>query len=185
MAYTLFLDNSNVFIEGQHVSAVKKGLARNITDAIRRHIQDHTYRLDFGRLIEITCGYGSKDTVDAKLYGSRPPEQDTVWNMAKEQGFSLNIFDKSYFGKEKQVDTTIVMHMTIDIVQQLDPTNDKIVLVAGDADFIPVVKLAVEKGFSIKVAFWSHASGDLKKAASEFQNLNGHLADLKYWRGKK
>lgn len=184
MAYSLYLDNSNVFIEGQRVSAVKKGMAKNINDAARRKIQDSNYRLDFGRLIEVTCGFESKGSVDAKLYGSRPPEHDSVWKMAEEQGFKLNIFDKSHFGKEKQVDTTIVMHMTMDIIQQLSPSDDKIVLVAGDADFIPVVKMAVEKGFNLKVAFWNHASHELKEAAKEFQNLNGLLNDLSYWRGK-
>lgn len=182
MDYSLYLDNSNVFIEGQKVSAVRKKLATNINDAARRKVVDHAYRLDFGKLIEITCGY--KASVEAKLYGSRPPQQDTVWKMAEEQGFKLNIFDRSYYGKEKQVDTTIVMNMTEDVLTRLDPKNDRIVLVAGDADFIPIVKRAIEKGFHVKVAYWSHASGDLKKSASEFHLLDPHLNDLSYRRGK-
>lgn len=182
MEHTLYLDNSNVFIEGQKVSAVRKKLAKDINEATRKKIYDRTCRLDFGKLVEVTCGFQA--SVDAKLYGSRPPEHDTVWKMAKERGFKLNIFDRSHYGKEKQVDTTIVMHMTEDILINLKPSDDRIVLVSGDADFIPVVKRAVEKGFHIKVAYWNHANHEIKKVASEFQNLNSHLNDLTYQRGK-
>jgi hypothetical protein len=59
MEYTIYLDNSNVFIEGQKVSAVRKGLARDINYAASKKIKDHAYRLDFGKLIQITCGYDS------------------------------------------------------------------------------------------------------------------------------
>jgi len=186
MEYTLYLDNSNVFIEGQKVSAVRKRMAKYVgeKDARGKQIHDTSYRLDFGKLIQITCGFQASVN-KAKLYGSRPPTHDTVWDMAKEKGFELIIFDKSYYGKEKKVDSTIVMNMTEDVLINLDPKTDQIVLIAGDADFIPVVQRAKQKGFSVKVAFWNHASHELKQEASEFQNLDSHLNDLSYYRGKK
>lgn len=183
MEYTIYLDNSNVFIEGQKVSAVRKGLARDINHAANKKIKDHTYRLDFGKLIQITCGYDSLIN-QAKLYGSRPPAQDTVWEMAKQKGFTTAIFDRSRYNKEKQVDTSIVVHMMEDIFA-LEPGTNVIVLVAGDADFVPVVNAAKKKGFTVKVAYWGHASHLLKAAASEFQNLNSFLIDLSYSRGKR
>lgn len=179
----LYLDDSNVFIEGRKVSAVKKGLAQNINDAARRRIADETYRLDFGKLIEITCGYEAVTT--AKFYGSRPPKNDSVWDAAKQHGFELNIFDRSNFGKEKKVDTTIVRDITVDILRNLKPATDEIVLISGDADFVPAVELAKAEGYIFKVAYWSHCSQELKTAATEFQNLNPHLIDLTHYRGKK
>lgn len=179
----LYLDDSNVFIEGKKVSAVRKGLAKDINDAANRKIKDETYRLDFGRLIEITCGYDSVTT--AKFYGSRPPKNDSVWEAAKQHGFQLNIFDRSKYGKEKKVDTTIVRDITVDILRNLKPDTDMIVLVSGDADFAPAVDLAKKEGFHFKVAYWGHCSYELRKIASEFLNLNPHLNDLTHFRGKK
>lgn len=183
MQHTLYMDNSNIWIEGKRVSAVRRGLAKNINEAGRRRISDSTYRLDFGRLIDITCGFGA--LADAKLYGSRPPEHDTVWKAAKEKGFELHIFNRSAYGKEKEVDTSIVMHLTLDLVENLDPASDRIVLVAGDRDFLPVVIEATRRKFHVKVAFWNHANHELKRAASEFQDLNPVLYDLTFSRGKR
>lgn len=179
----LYLDDSNVFIEGKKVSAVRKGLAKNINEATAKKIKDETYRLDFGRLIEITCGYGSVTT--AKFYGSRPPKDDSVWEAAKQHGFQLNIFDRSAFGKEKKVDTTMVRDITVDILRNLKPTTDSIVLISGDADFIPAIDLAKQEGFEFKVAYWGHCSQELRKAATEFLNLSSHINDLTHYRGKK
>lgn len=178
----LYLDDSNVFIEGRKVSAVHKGMAANVNVAASKKISDGAYRLDFGRLIEITCGYNAVTT--AKFYGSRPPKNDSVWAAAKQHGFQLNIFDRSKFGKEKKVDTTIVRDITVDIIRNLKPATDSIVLVSGDADFVPAVDLAKQEGYHVKVAYWDHCSQELKKAASEFQSLNQHLHDLTHYRGK-
>jgi hypothetical protein len=78
--HNLYLDNSNVFIEGQRVYAARqspgKALSRNL---------DKQYRLDFGKLIEITCGYNS-DLGKLMFYGSEPPPTDSVWRVARQHG---------------------------------------------------------------------------------------------------
>ncbi|MGQ4810437.1 hypothetical protein NKDENANG_03903 [Candidatus Entotheonellaceae bacterium PAL068K] len=53
MAEFLYVDNSNVFIEGQRVSAVDKGQAKNMKHAIDEKILDRNYRLDFGKLHKV------------------------------------------------------------------------------------------------------------------------------------
>ncbi len=173
MDHNLYLDNSNVFIEGQRVSAAHKAGGKLTKD------MDTSYRLDFGKLIEITCGY-KVSMGKLMFYGSEPPPTDSVWNAAEAYGFKNNIFQRSKHGKEKMVDTQMTVDIIKDIFTCLKPETDKIIIVAGDADYVPAIRTARDAGFFVKVAYWNHASGEMKKAASEFQNLNGHLFDLTY-----
>ena len=76
-----YVDNSNVFIEGQRVSAVQKGMARTITDAIDRRIIDFDWRLDYGNLHSLLCGERSEIGA-ANLWGS-PPPGDSFWKMVE------------------------------------------------------------------------------------------------------
>lgn len=78
------------------------------------------------------------------------------------------------------VDTQLTVDLMKDIYTELDPTTDRIIIVAGDADYVPAILAARDRGFHVKVAFWQHASATIKKAASEFMPLNGHLRDLTY-----
>ena len=55
ISYT-YVDNSNVFIEAQRVSAVAKGMAVDLYDAIDRRVFDFSYKLDYGKLYEYLCG---------------------------------------------------------------------------------------------------------------------------------
>ncbi len=80
------------------------------------------------------------------------------------------------------VDTQLTVDLIKDVYTELDPATDRIIIVAGDADYVPAIVAARERGFHVKVAFWQHASGAIKKAASEFQPLNGHLKDLTHKR---
>jgi uncharacterized LabA/DUF88 family protein len=176
MDHNLYMDNSNVWIEGQRVSAAKRGPTKQLTRDL-----DRSYRIDFGRLIEITCGY---DASLGKLmfYGSEPPPTDTVWQSARDHGFRDRIFQRSKHRKEKMVDTQLTVDLIQDIHTELDPTTDRIIIVAGDADYVPAINAARAKGFYVRVAFWNHASGLIKKAGSEFQSLNPHMRDLTYKR---
>jgi hypothetical protein len=175
MDHNLYLDNSNVFIEGQRVFAARNTKGRVTADL------DKEYRLDFGKLIEITCGFKA-DLGKLMFYGSEPPPSDTVWKAAKQYGFKNKIFQRSRHNKEKMVDTQLTVDLMTDIYTTLNPSTDRIIIVAGDADFVPAIKAARDKGFHVKVAFWGHASAAIKKAASEFMPLNGHLTDLTHRR---
>ena len=52
----LYVDNSNVWIEGMHAAAVQAGLAPDIWTAQREKICDYGWKLDFGRLYEFAGG---------------------------------------------------------------------------------------------------------------------------------
>ena len=50
MALFVYVDNSNVQIEGQRVSAVKMGKAPDINTAMSNGVLDKSWGVDFGRL---------------------------------------------------------------------------------------------------------------------------------------
>ena len=52
----IYVDNSNLFIEGQRTSAVKQKHAATIVDAMNKGILNFSWNLDYGSLYEIVCG---------------------------------------------------------------------------------------------------------------------------------
>jgi uncharacterized LabA/DUF88 family protein len=167
LTYT-YVDNSNLFIEGQRLSAVNKKMALDLDDAIARQIFDTSWNVEYGKLHEFLCGDKS-EVGAAKLWGSIPPE-DSFWQMVKKKGWHVETFPRS-FGKERKVDPAIAYHLGKDGAK-LDPAKAQITLVAGDKDFVPVVQDLVKEKFKVCVAFWDHAAQELQDAASEFFSLN-------------
>ena len=175
LTYT-YVDNSNVFIEGQRVSAVKKGLAANIVDAMNRKIVDFSWNIDYGKLHELVCG--DNNTIGcAKLWGSIPPS-DQFWQMVERKGFKHVKYEKNFAGKEKKVDVAIAHQMTKDAYTIIDKATSEITLVSGDKDFCPVVEDLVGEGFNVCVVFWDHAAQELKDCATKFVSLNQWLDHL-------
>src|SRR5260370_37613480 len=86
MADFIYVDNSNLFIEGKRVSAVARGLAMNIYEAMNNRILDYDYTLSFGRLHEFVAGTDKAQIARAVLFGSRPPPNDSIWKYAKSAG---------------------------------------------------------------------------------------------------
>lgn len=119
MSDWIYVDNSNVFIEGQRVSAVSKGMALNIYDALDNRILDVTYRMSFGKLYSFVAGDDRATTARAMLFGSRPPESDAIWGMAKRAGFEVVTHDRNVANKEKKIDTGIVAALTRDAYPSL------------------------------------------------------------------
>jgi len=175
----LYVDNSNIAIEAMHMSAVAKGLAASITEAQQKDITDRSYKLDFGRLLEFAGGEKSQ-IGRAVLYGSRPPPNDSVWNAAKRKGFEVVVHDRSLWtGKEKKIDTNVVTDIVTDSFDKMKPATDEITLVAGDADYVPMVESLRKRGFRVDACFWEHASGELRRAVTKFIALNPFLDHLR------
>ncbi len=178
MAEFVYVDNSNVFIEGQRDSAVSKGMAMNIYDAITNRVLDFSYRLDFGKLHTFAAGNDPSKIARAMLFGSRPPKNDSLWDLAKSAGFEVVVEDRNLSNKEKKIDTGIVAAMTRDAYTKAKKDKDVITLVAGDGDYVPAIKQLKDDGYTVEVVFWNHASGDLKKACSRFVSLDKFLSHL-------
>jgi len=174
----IYVDNSNLFIEGRRASAVAKGMARNIVDAMNGNIIDVSYTIDFGKLHMFVAGSDEAKIARAALFGSRPPPNDSIWKFAERAGFEVILADRNFQNREKKVDTGITAAMIRDALKFADPRNDVITLVAGDGDFVPAIETLKGEGFAVDLVFWDHASGELKKAASKFISLNPHLSLL-------
>jgi uncharacterized LabA/DUF88 family protein len=180
----IYVDNSNLYIEGRRVSAVAQKLAPNINQAMRDGIFDHGYTISFGKLHEFLCGKDKKDIGRVALFGSRPPPNDGIWQIAKRAGFELHLEDRNYANKEKKIDTGIATLITKDAYKsdgykKGKPDQELFVLVAGDSDYVPTVKALQEDNFKVEVVFWNHAARELKEAASRFIGLDKYLENLR------
>ncbi|MDP1549011.1 MAG: NYN domain-containing protein [Nitrosomonas sp.] len=180
MAELVYVDNSNVFIEGKKAKAVESGLAMNIYDAMSNRILEQSYKIDFGKLHDFIAGTDKREIKRCMLFGSRPPSSDTIWDIARRAGFEVITEDRNVANKEKKIDTGIVAAMTKDAYTITKKETDIITLVAGDADFVPSVRMLVEDGFNVEVVFWGHAAQELKDACSKFIDLNSNLNHLSY-----
>jgi hypothetical protein len=140
-----YIDNSNFYIEGCRVSAVQKGMAKNIYEAMDQLIVDHTWNPDYGKPYEFICG---QDAV-ARLWGS-PPPGDTFWNMLHKKGFNPTVYEKNFSNKETKVDVAIAARMTKDAYTIVDNTKDELLLLAGDSDYLPVVSDLTSEGLKSK-----------------------------------
>ena len=69
------------------------------------------------------------------------------------QGFTVNIFDRDIKShREKEVDTQLTISAT-EIIISNDP--GVLVLIAGDRDYKPLVKLALQHNWLVETWFWS------------------------------
>lgn len=159
----IFVDNSNLWIEGKKVSG------RRSKPSVP---SNRFYRVDYGRLLQYVLDDRELAAVP-KLYGSEPPPNDSVWNMIRSKGFDVKVFKRNIFNKEKGVD----MRMGLDIGKLVLTTKPKatVAIVAGDADFIQAVDDAHAEGWKVEVWYWSNAAGDLKKCVDRFESLDKAL----------
>lgn len=180
----IYVDNSNLYIEGRRVSAVAQGLAPNIVQAMNGGIFDHGYTISFGKLHEFLCGSDKRQIKRVALFGSRPPPNDGIWLYAKKAGFELHLEDRNYANKEKKIDTGIATLLTkdaykSDAYKRGVPAEDTFVLVAGDSDYVPTINELKADGFRIEVVFWNHAARELREVATTFIGLDNYLDNLR------
>ena len=156
----LFVDNSNVKIEGGRLSYAKR------FNNGRRGLQvDEKYEIDWGKYLHLVKSRGNRLLAQVPtLYGSRPPPDDSVWQEIRKEGFDVRLFDRNIRDKEKGVD----MEMGMDVVERLFEVNppETIVIAAGDADFKGIVERAKKRGWNVEVWFWGNAAHDMQVATT-------------------
>lgn len=176
MGNFLYVDNSNIWIEGMHVAAVASGLAPDIITAQQAKITDR-FAIDFGKLREFAGGHRS-EVSRAVLYGSRPPQNDSLWRAAEASGFEVVVYDRNAANREKKIDTKIATDIVADSFR-LMKEEDEVTLAAGDRDYVPVVEELAGRGIPFHVVFWEHAAAELKSAATSFTALDAFLNHLR------
>ncbi len=179
MGYYVFVDNSNVWIEGKYVSAVKKGMAKNVIDAHNNKICDNSWKIDFGKLLSKAVDGNLSEVKGAIIVGSKPTQKDSLWNAMESAGFTVETQQRNQDNKEKKIDTGIVQKIN-DTLYEESKEKDVFVLVMGDKDFMPVVEAIERKGRKVKIAFWSNAAGELIAAASENLVLDEVFDEISY-----
>ena len=119
----VFIDNSNMFIEGQKTSGETQDMET-----------DKSFRIDFGKLLQFVCTvYGktvrAEEAEKAFFFGSRPPENDSLWKKVESCGIKIFIYDRSRItGKEKQVDTSLVTKV-VECTKDIESTRSIIIIV--------------------------------------------------------
>jgi len=166
VANLLYVDNSNVWIEGMHVAAYRNGIAPDVWTAVKGNICDHTWKLDFGKLFSFAGG-DKKEVRKAALFGSN-----------ERNGFEVITYDRNVVNAEKKIDTDIVATMIEDSYEILQP-GDEVTLVSGDSDYVPAIEKLKKRGIPVHVVFWKHASREIKEAATSFTELDQWLEHLK------
>jgi uncharacterized LabA/DUF88 family protein len=164
----ILVDNSNLFIEGQKASAVRKGVTPTFLGD--RQPSDISWRIDFGRLLQQLA---NGRQIRSILVGSRPPPNDDVWDMARRSGFEVTTHDRDAANREKAVDTELVAQGTL-LIATTDPAV--LVIASGDRDFLPLVTVAHKRNWTVEVAAFSQAiSSQLSIAADSVRPLDGSL----------
>ena len=169
----MFVDNSNIWIECKRAEAKLKFKKNPLFD------EDPRLRLDMGRLAEqVRKG---RPIIDAQLYGSEPPEIDTIWQLATKKGWEVNRFKRNVIsGKEKQLDTSIVADITELVCHsqvrklKFEKLKNVIVLVAGDSDFIPAIRKVISQNGWWRIEVWGLArsmSNDIKQLSKEYPDI--------------
>lgn len=167
----IYIDNSNLWIQGQKTYAEKKGL-----DVA----YDPTWRFDVGRLKGILSGrcklQGKAPNFEIKvhLYGSIPPPVDTVWEAMGSHDVEVSTFARStWSGREKQVDMAMgVQSARQALKDKMNGIQSEFILVSGDRDLYSVVLEIIEDGFPVHVWSWNNC------LAKEYRRMQHELVQV-------
>lgn len=143
----MFIDESNLWIEGKTVHASKLKL----TDADK----DPRFRIDYGKLVELLI----EDRYMSKcfIYGSNPCLIDTIWKIEEKYNFIVKTFERSCIGKEKEVDVAMVCDMLQSLYESPNIDNVTFIVITGDRDFKQPVEIILEKGVQVELWSWEHS----------------------------
>ena len=130
------------------------------------------FRIDFGRLLLEACrrNGGVTRSVGSAYIAGVIPDDDSFWQIAKNQGFNVR---RGYLGsnnRSKQDDAYLITDMVSTLYEQLGPST--VVLIAGDADYVPPLTKSIAKGWRNEVVFIDHGiSRSLEAVAHEFREI--------------
>lgn len=168
----ILVDNSNIYIEGQKCSAVRKGMLPSPPDF--KQPRDISWRIDFGRLLQQLAA--GRPIREAFLVGSKPPPNDEVWRMAEHGGFRVITHERDAANREKAVDTELVAQGTLVIATTQSPAV--LVIASGDRDFLPLVTVAHARGWTVEMVAFSSAfsiGGQMAMSVDRVRSLDGSL----------
>lgn len=170
----IFIDGSNLFIEGMRLSSQIKSGDTSAPAYLHQEF-DFDFRIDLRRLRDLV-GDGAASLT---LVGSRSFNSDLVFEAARKLGFATIELERDGSNREKAVDMMLAMGVMARL-WSADPSLLRVVLVAGDRDYVPLVRFVRARGFDVEVAFWGHAAKQLREAATTFHDLDPHFDQLRW-----
>ncbi|MGV7183787.1 NYN domain-containing protein [Xanthomonas axonopodis] len=119
----------------------------------------------------------------AVIFGSAGSKFDfSQWNIkARTAGFDSKIYARKHRNEgEVDVDSSLIEEATKDSYTIYEP-GDEIILVAGDGDYLNMVKDFQSRGVNISIAFWTVSiNKKLKSEAFNFVSLMPFKKELIY-----
>jgi uncharacterized LabA/DUF88 family protein len=110
------------------------------------------------------------------------PDDDSFWRIAERQGFKVKrgyLSSSGGYQRSKQDDAYLITEITSTLYEQ--PAPSTVVLVAGDADYVPPLLRANEKNWRVEVAFIARGlSSGLEAVSHVFRTIN--LSAIEYIR---
>jgi uncharacterized LabA/DUF88 family protein len=180
--YFCFLDNSNLLHEGQRLAGLRRRWARDIWEAQTRDVLDPSWRMSYRALGDALATLVGR-VVQPHAFASFSAKWNRQTASAIEHqllraGWKAHITTRSPDRGEKGVDVGLASQMAYIAATEIDRNRAALCLIAGDSDYVPLVRLLTTRGYIVRVAFWGHAANELKKVATEFINLDAWYNDI-------
>ena len=131
-----------------------------------------SFRIDFGKLLGELCkdSAGKRRPVKTAYIAGVIPDDDTFWEAASKQGFTVK---RGFLGtgkRSKQDDAYLITEIVSTLYEQKGPST--IIIAAGDADYVPPLLKSIEKTWRNEVAFITHGvSASLDPVVHEFRQI--------------
>lgn len=170
----VYIDNSNLWIQGQKTYAERRGLHTS---------WDPTWRFDVGRLKRILMdnpklqSASSTSKVDFHLYGSTPPPVDSVWAAIKSHDVTVRTFPRStWTRREKQVDNGMSLHSALQAESDKNAkVRSEFMIISGDRDLHLAVEEIAARGFPVHVWSWKNS---LSRVYAKYRTKPGSLVQV-------
>jgi uncharacterized LabA/DUF88 family protein len=146
---------------------------QNLFLGIVNDMAGRSFRIDFGELLDVVSrdSTGAVRGVKSAYIAGVIPDDDSFWQIAENQGFTVR---RGYLGtgnRSKQDDAFLITEIMSTIYEQDGPST--IVLVAGDADYVPPLIKSLDRGWRNEVAFINRgASMSLEPVVHEFRIIS-------------
>lgn len=133
-----------------------------------------SYNIDFGKLLMEAArdSEGNPRPVRTAFIAGIIPDNDDFWREVERLGFTVRRGFLDEHDHSKQDDAYVVSALTAVLYEEEGPST--IVLVAGDADYVPPLERAIGKGWRVEVAFTfpESISPALLPVVHEFRKLD-------------
>jgi uncharacterized LabA/DUF88 family protein len=152
---------------------------QNLFYGITNTSKDRGFRIDFGRLLLEVCrdSKGNPRGVASAYIAGVVPDDDSFWEAARSKGFTVK---RGYLGtgnRSKQDDAYLISEIVETVCMQQGPST--VVLVAGDADYVPPLIKAQDRHWRNEVAFIDRGiSISLEAYVHEFRTMTAASFEL-------